>query len=360
MSCLPGAETVTLEGLNHFGSGLSHDIMEPLKHRHRSGHGGGGAQSGGGHRLHRHAGPTDAAGPRTDSRRRLQEEVQNGPSISADLEIDERRRRRLSERWSGMFTKVLLWAPWGALDKIVYLDADHIVLSNVDRLFFICNDGLCGVLDTSQSNKMWDSAYVNAGLVVIEPNLADYHGLLDAVANNTLTTGAKNAGYNFEAYFSPESASGLQHSWFVGGKKGSLLEQDLLNVYFSSRITFLAPGYNTWAVDLKNKMVPGKLYETQAEVDKYVMSRLHVIHGNLWQATDGYTNIFPLETRRLWLDVWVATARKVVAAADSAGGGASGGDSCFLKETRKCVACDNATSDLDKLSCWFSCVEKSS
>ena len=66
-------------------------------------------------------------------------------------------RRRLGSgggRWSGMFSKLMLFAP-GALDKIVYLDVDHIVLKNIDRIIDLCQDGLCGTNDPTQMNKLW-------------------------------------------------------------------------------------------------------------------------------------------------------------------------------------------------------------
>lgn len=37
------------------------------------------------------------------------------------------------------------------------------------------------------------------------------------------------------------------HSWFTGGIRGSLYEQDLFNAYFAYRTLYLPPGYNIWA-----------------------------------------------------------------------------------------------------------------
>jgi len=118
-----GAEPVMLEIIDHRASGL--DRLVNARHRHRQHSNTGGAT----------------------------ESVGEG-------------HRRLLERWKGMFSKILLWAPWGALDKIVYLDTDHIVLHNIDHVVTMCaHSGICAVNDPTQ-NRMWDGNYVNAGMMV--------------------------------------------------------------------------------------------------------------------------------------------------------------------------------------------------
>jgi hypothetical protein len=123
-----GAEPVMLEIIDHHGSGLNRLVS--ARHRHRQ------------HAL-----------------------AEGGGSATA---AEYGGHRRLLERWKGMFSKLLLWAPWGALDKIVYLDTDHVVLHNIDHVVTMCaHSGICAVNDPTQ-NRMWDGNYVNAGMMVRE------------------------------------------------------------------------------------------------------------------------------------------------------------------------------------------------
>lgn len=125
-----GAEPVMLEIIDHHASGLERLVNS----RHR-------------HRQHSNA--------------------------RNSVEPEDGGHRRLLERWKGMFSKILLWAPWGALDKIVYLDTDHIVLHNIDHVVTMCaHSGICAVNDPTQ-NRMWDGNYVNAGMMVHSSSFID-------------------------------------------------------------------------------------------------------------------------------------------------------------------------------------------
>jgi len=131
-----------------------------------------------------------------------------------------------------------------------------------------------------------------------------------------------------------------------------------------------------WAAVLGDKLVPGRLYGSQAEVDRFVSPRLFALHGNLWEKGDGYDFAFPMETRRLWLAFWKAAARRVAevaaravaqapgspatvpadaranataAAAAAANSMADSDDGCFLERLRACVACGQNN------DCWFRC-----
>lgn len=253
-----------------------------------------------------------------------------------------------------LFCHSLLWRQWGIFDKIIYLDSDHIVLHNIDRLFEICNDDLCAVNDPTQSvRKMWDQHYFNAGLMLLKPNDKDYFGLLDAIFNNSLTNSSKRS-YDYSAFFDLDSFP--KHAWFTGGKPGSLLEQDLLNIYFITRTTYLAPGYNIWAKKLNTFMIPGAFYETQKEVEKYVSPRVHVIHGNLWAASDGYGYNFPIEMRLLWYNFYKIATEKVYK------------KFIYKQEPKICELDDKITScflcegngtkfEADILECWLNCVQ---
>lgn len=140
-----------------------------------------------------------------------------------------------------MFSKILLWENTKSFDKLIYLDTDHIVLHNIDNLLRLCSDGICAVNDATQpTEKIWDRHYFNAGMLVFHPNNVDFDGLLDSIANNSLTTG-KPGKYDGRAFGSVGRNGSLHHTW-ITWRSYSLLEQDLLNFYFITRTTYLAPG----------------------------------------------------------------------------------------------------------------------
>ncbi|MCD7808592.1 MAG: hypothetical protein LUH02_04560, partial [Erysipelotrichaceae bacterium] len=64
-------------------------------------------------------------------------------------------------------------------EKIVFLDADMIVLNNIDILF--TKPHMSAVIAGKSLHKNWVS--LNSGLMVIEPNSKDYRGMLDIVEN---------------------------------------------------------------------------------------------------------------------------------------------------------------------------------
>lgn len=133
----------------------------------------------------------------------------------------------------------------------------------------------------------------------------------------------------------------------AGGKSGSLLEQDLLNIYFSNRTMLFAHGYNIWAKVLNRYMIPGEFFDSQELVDKVVKSRVHCIHGNLWSPNDGYNYNFPAETRNLWLSYWKPAARQLLHKTPP-----SANESCINEFVKKCVNCDRADASEQ---CWLLC-----
>ena len=314
------------------------------------------------------------------------ESVSGEPVMLQDIEVEtlevlgERRRHLLNRnRWRGMFTKLLLWDQGRYFDKFIYIDTDHIVLHNLDRLIKLCQDGVCAVNDsTNPSENIWDRHYFNAGLMVFQPNRDDFVGLLDAVFNNSLTTGQPGR-YNARAFAgdgppepssSGDSSTGtvaatpakLAHTW-ITWRSYSLMEQDLLNIYFITRTTYLAPGYNMWATLLGGMLVPGQFYATQAEVDRFVKPRVHAIHGTLWSKSDGYAHAFVPQTRRLWARFWEGAAAKaqLVALEDTHQCAA------ISSRVRKCTECNSTgTTRGDRSAeegplppleeCWLDCI----
>lgn len=59
--------------------------------------------------------------------------------------------------------------------------------------------------------------YMATTAQVLEPNLKDYHGLLDAIANNTLTTGVAGS-YDPNAFLARDGKT--RKSW-ITGKRGA-------------------------------------------------------------------------------------------------------------------------------------------
>lgn len=177
------------------------------------------------------------------------------PAINEPSDFDFNRppRKQLDEwpgrRWHGKYSVLLLWSRWDLFDVVLFMDADHLVLRNIDNLLTICGDAVCAINDKSHY-KTWDLEYFNSGVSVLHPNEKDFNGLVTAFTNNTLTHGKHlqdelDKRGNHRPPKHDEAA--YREFWFRGGQPGSLVEQDILNAYFRTRVTFLADGYNAWA-----------------------------------------------------------------------------------------------------------------
>jgi len=81
------------------------------------------------------------------------------------------------ESWK-MFTKLNIWKQTN-YDKLIYLDADVIVLDNIDELFDI--DELGAVLGGSQGLNYIG---IEAGVLVVSPNLDTYNILIEALESD--------------------------------------------------------------------------------------------------------------------------------------------------------------------------------
>ena len=77
--------------------------------------------------------------------------------------------------WKYTFDKLLLWGNWGGqYDKLVFLDSDMLITSNIDFLFERPDFSAC------QAGHFLNPDWVrlNSGLMVIEPNEETFDGLL--------------------------------------------------------------------------------------------------------------------------------------------------------------------------------------
>lgn len=84
---------------------------------------------------------------------------------------------KIDESWK-MFTKLNIWKQT-KYEKLIYLDADTIVLENIDELFDI--DQLGAVLGGSQGLNYIG---IEAGVLVINPNLDTYNKLVEALESD--------------------------------------------------------------------------------------------------------------------------------------------------------------------------------
>lgn len=82
---------------------------------------------------------------------------------------------RFANMWKNTCTKFQIWSLI-QFDKVVYLDADMIVLQNIDELFEKPHMSAC--ID-AEGLDFFDDNHFNSGLFVCEPNLDQYYQILD-------------------------------------------------------------------------------------------------------------------------------------------------------------------------------------
>lgn len=109
------------------------------------------------------------------------------------------------------FGRINIWA-WTEYSRIVYIDADAIVMRDISALFLLA-PGVTGVVGDVWPDRL-DSEHFNAGVLSLEPTMDDFVEMIAAYRNYTV--------YEYE---------------------GSA-EQGLLNWYFKHRMTILPRIYN--------------------------------------------------------------------------------------------------------------------
>ena len=85
---------------------------------------------------------------------------------------------KVDQSWK-MFTKINIWKQT-EYSKLIYLDADTLVLKNIDELFEI--DELGAVLGGS---VMLNYSGIEAGVLVTEPNVKTYNNIIDALESDS-------------------------------------------------------------------------------------------------------------------------------------------------------------------------------
>lgn len=103
--------------------------------------------------------------------------------------------------WSDTLTKFQIFSL--SYDKVIYLDADILVLKNLDHLFNC--EHMTAAVDGEYFNVWKDDVHLNAGLLVIEPSAQEYQNLME---------------------FSKDAIT----KW---NKKECIADQEILNLYYS-------------------------------------------------------------------------------------------------------------------------------
>ena len=85
---------------------------------------------------------------------------------------------KVDQSWK-MFTKINIWKQV-EYSKIIYLDADTLVLNNIDELFDV--EELGAVIGGS---VMLNYSGIEAGVLVVKPDINTYNNIIDALKSDT-------------------------------------------------------------------------------------------------------------------------------------------------------------------------------
>lgn len=145
--------------------------------------------------------------------------------------------------WKYTFDKLLLWdIRGGQFDKIVFLDSDMVITSNIDFLFERPDFSAC------QAGHFLNSDWVrlNSGLMVIEPNAKTFNGLMEQLPLTLRKYAAegKNVGdQDVMNDFMPDWAS-----------REELHLPEGLNMFFKHLTLAKATGFSFDAADAEKKI----------------------------------------------------------------------------------------------------------
>lgn len=96
--------------------------------------------------------------------------------VDSFIEYNSKVNAIFARTWALTFTKFKIFS-FTEFDKIIFLDADIMVLKNIDHLFE--KPHLTAALDGEYFNIWPDEPHLNAGLLVIEPNIEEYNKIID-------------------------------------------------------------------------------------------------------------------------------------------------------------------------------------
>ena len=110
------------------------------------------------------------------------------------------------QHWTRTFDKLIVWKQV-QYDKIVLLDSDMLICQNIDELFEAPNTSavIADIYDEPNCTEL------NSGLMVIEPSLSDYDGLLSLLHSGSIRKDNYGDQDVIRAYFSSWSQEDEKH-----------------------------------------------------------------------------------------------------------------------------------------------------
>ena len=96
--------------------------------------------------------------------------IREVPNIPNPYKATQQARRTYKSRFEFTFNKLYIWN-LVEYERVMYLDADNLIVRNVDELF------LCG----HYCNTFMNPLFFHTGLMVVKPDAALFHSLLDSL-----------------------------------------------------------------------------------------------------------------------------------------------------------------------------------
>jgi len=137
-----------------------------------------------------------------------------------------------------LYTKLFVWLL--PLEKVVYLDADVLVLQNIDELFDIQFDNqfkIAAVPDIAPPDKF------NSGLFVIEPSTAEFSKLAELASRVPSWNGGDQGFLQtvYSGWFTSPSMYRLPYRFNAQTKLRVLYEASWINIYPAIRVIHFSP-----------------------------------------------------------------------------------------------------------------------
>eukprot|EP00887_Chlorella_sp_A99_P006489 scaffold3.g6489.t1 len=182
-------------------------------------------------------------------------------------------------RFWGVYTKLLIFN-LTEYDRVVYLDADTILLRNADELF-LC-DGLCGVMRHSEK--------LNTGVLALAPDAALFADMMGRVASTPSYTGGDQGFLNeyfseFPAapFFDPRGGQALSAAAPAGARGGprGALRLGRLPTAYNADLGLFITNSGRWAV---------RGGADEIRVLHYTLGTFKALRQRLKPTVDGYMN----------------------------------------------------------------------
>ena len=177
---------------------------------------------------------------------------------------------RFTKTWALCLTKLKIFG-MTQFDKLIFLDADIMVLKNLDHLFEYPH--MTSALDGEYFNLWPDDPHFNSGILIISPNKKEYNQLIDYITNFSLD---------------------------IWNKKQCIADQELLNLYYSNwyqeEICHLNKYYDIFAPYIQEYQIE------DIDANAYF---IHFIGRKPWRA-------FIKDTKETYTEKYYADAYKII------------------------------------------------